>query len=298
MSQTNLAISNPGMDPAPAIVARIADPVIVRRPDSRTTPLLATSPHSGRTYPPDLLAQTRIPLDALRKSEDAYIDVLIEAAPACGITSVLAPFPRVFIDPNRSTRELDPALFEGVSASRAGATPHVQAGLGVIPRISANGRALYDRKLDVAEGRRRIAEFYRPYHGAIDVELKSARDIFGLAILLDFHSMPAIAAAGADIVLGDRHGTACDPAIMARVEQIFREEGFAVRRNRPYAGGYTTACYGKPGQQRHAVQIEINRALYLDEERVTRSGTFDTTHEVINRVLADLAATDWVGIVS
>lgn len=281
------------MDKSPAVISRIAEPVIVRRPDERRSPLLAASPHSGRTYPPDLLAQSALPLDQLRRSEDAYVDMLIEAAPELGITSIIAPFPRVFIDPNRSTKELDPALFPDMAVTPAGATPHVQAGLGIIPRVSAGGDALYHGPLAEAEARKRIADYYRPYHGAIDVELKSARDIFGKAILLDFHSMPAIAAGGVDIVLGDRHGSACDPDIMAHVESVFRDQGFLVRRNRPYAGGYTTACYGKPGQNRHAIQIEINRGLYLNEEQVTRSGTFPATREKVEAVLRVLATEKW-----
>lgn len=281
------------MDSAPAVIARIEEPVIVRRPDKQRTPLLVASPHSGRTYPPDLIDQAALPLNALRRSEDAYVDLLIEDAPLVGITTILAPFPRVFIDPNRSTRELDGALFRDLDLTQAGETPHVQAGLGVVPRISADGRPLYPGQLDLAEGRRRIATYYRPYHGAIDVELKAACDIFGIGILLDMHSMPAAAAGGVDIVLGDRHGTSCDPLVISRMETAFRDAGLSVRRNRPYAGGYTTSFYGKPVQDRHAVQIEINRGLYLDEDRVTRSGTFPATRAILTKVLTGLANADW-----
>jgi len=281
------------MDPSPAIIARIEEPVIVRRPTERRSPLLAASPHSGRIYPPDLLAQSILPLDQLRRSEDAYVDTLIEIAPQLGITSVLAPFPRVFIDPNRSTKELDAVLFSDLIGSLSSTTPHVHAGLGVIPRISAGGKALYASPLKLTEARQRIADYYRPYHGAIDVELKAARDIFGKAILLDFHSMPAVAAGGVDIVLGDRHGSACDPHIMKRVEDAFRQQGFLVRRNRPYAGGYTTTFYGKPARGRHAVQVEINRGLYLNEEAVTRSETFPIMREKIEAVLLTLANENW-----
>lgn len=283
----------PAMDPSPAVIARIDEPVIVRRPGSRTTPILLASPHSGRTYPPDIIAQTALPLSVLRRSEDAYVDMLVEQAPSVGITTILAPFPRVFIDPNRSTRELDRALFGNLPSGEGGDTPHVQAGLGVVPRISADGRPIYDRELDIAEGRRRIATYYRPYHGAIDVELRAACDVFGMGILLDMHSMPAAAGGGVDAVLGDRHGTSCDPAIMTRIETAFRDAGLTVRRNQPYAGGYTTSFYGQPAQNRHAVQIEINRGLYLDETRVTRSGTFAALQTVLTNVLAGLAAVKW-----
>lgn len=293
MIRSNPISPDAAMDSSPAIIARIDQPVIVRRPKERTSPILAASPHSGRIYPPDLLAQSCLPLELLRRSEDAYVDTLIEAAPDFGIATVIAPFPRVFIDPNRSTKELDSALFPDLPGPSAGATPHVQAGLGVIPRMSAGGRPLYDAPLKVTEARQRIADYYRPYHGAIDVDLKASHDVFGVAILLDFHSMPAIAAGGVDIVLGDRHGSACDPDIMAHVESVFRDQGFLVRRNRPYAGGYTTACYGKPGQNRHAIQIEINRGLYLNEEQVTRSGTFPATREKVEAVLRALATEKW-----
>jgi N-formylglutamate amidohydrolase len=282
-----------GMDPTPAIVSRIDEPVLIRRPAERRTPILVTSPHSGRIYPPDLLSQSELPLAALRRSEDAYVDVLIDGAKEIGISSIIAAFPRVFVDPNRAADEFDPGLFAEMPPGPTKPTPHVEAGLGVIPRISANGRGLYARKLPLAEGRQRIADYYRPYHGAIDTELKSITDIFGMAILLDFHSMPAAAAGSADIVLGDRHGRACSPAIMAETEQAFRDEGLSVRRNRPYAGGHTTGFYGQPDQGRHALQIEINRELYLDEESVTRSGTFNRTQDIISAVLSRLVSIDW-----
>jgi N-formylglutamate amidohydrolase len=282
-----------GMDPTPAIVSRIDEPVIVRRPVERRAPILVTSPHSGRIYPPDLLSQSELPLATLRRSEDAYVDVLIAGAIDIGLSSIIAAFPRVFVDPNRSADELDPGLFADMPPGRTHLTPHVEAGLGVIPRISANGRGLYARKLPLAEGRQRIADYYRPYHGAVDTELKSITDIFGVAILLDVHSMPAAAAGSADIVLGDRHGHACSPDIMAETEQAFRDEGLIVRRNRPYAGGHTTGFYGQPGQGRHALQIEINRELYLHEEAVTRSGTFNRTQDIISAVLARLVAISW-----
>ncbi len=282
-----------GMDPTPAIVSRIDAPVLVRRPVERRAPILVTSPHSGRIYPPDLLAQSQLPLATLRRSEDAYVDVLIDATPDIGLSSIIAAFPRVFVDPNRSADELDSGLFAEMPPDRAKSTPHVEAGLGVIPRISANGRSLYDRKLPLAEGRQRIADYYRPYHGAIDTELKSISDIFGVAILFDVHSMPATAAGSADIVLGDRHGRACSMEIMEETEQAFRDQGLTVRRNRPYAGGHTTGFYGQPAHGRHALQIEINRELYLDEETVTRSGTFGRTRDIMSAVLARLAALEW-----
>ncbi|WP_421788258.1 N-formylglutamate amidohydrolase [Hyphobacterium sp.] len=283
----------PAMDPSPAIIGRIDEPVIVRRPETRKTPILIASPHSGRTYPPDIIAQAALPLPVLRRSEDAYMDLLVEPGPGIGITTILAPFPRVFIDPNRSTRELDRELFADFSGDETGDTPHVQAGLGVVPRISADGRPIYTQPLDLAEARRRIATYYRPYHGAIEVELQAACDVFGMGLLLDMHSMPAAAGGGIDAVLGDRHGTSCDPEIMARIEAAFRDAGLTVRRNQPYAGGYTTAFYGRPKDCRHAVQIEINRGLYLDETRVTRSGTFAALQTVLTTVLTDLAAVNW-----
>ncbi|GJL96767.1 MAG: N-formylglutamate amidohydrolase [Hyphobacterium sp.] len=298
MAPKNATQSVKGMDPTPAIVSRIDEPVLVRRPAERRSPILVTSPHSGRIYPPDLLAQSELPLAMLRRSEDAYVDVLIEGALDIGLSSIIAAFPRVFVDPNRSADELDPGLFTETPPGQAKSTPHVEAGLGVIPRISANGRGLYAGKLPLAEGRQRIADYYRPYHGAIDTELKSISDIFGVAILLDVHSMPAAAAGNADIVLGDRHGRSCAPEIVSETEQAFRAEGLTVRRNRPYAGGHTTSFYGQPGQGRHALQIEINRELYLDEETVTRSGTFDRTQDIISAVLNRLVAREWQKMLS
>ena len=293
MTLANSSRAIPAMDPSPAVIGRIDDPVIIHRPETRRTPLLVASPHSGRTYPPDIIAQSNLPLSVLRRSEDAYVDLLVAQAPEAGITTIIAPFPRVFIDPNRSTHELDGALFADLEEANSALTPHVQAGLGVIPRICADGRPIYDQALEVAEGRRRIATYYRPYHGAIDVEMQAACDVFGMSVLLDMHSMPSAAGGGIDAVLGDRHGTSCDPVIMSRIETAFREAGLSVRRNQPYSGGYTTSFYGKPGQKRHAVQIELNRGLYLDETRVTRSGTFAALQSVITTVLSDLAAVEW-----
>ena len=244
-------------------------PVRVLEPVGRRTAFIFASPHSGRAYEPGFLKTCLPPLSVLRRSEDAHVDALFADAPRLGAPLICATFPRVFVDPNRARDELDPAMFDadpGLSATAMSA--RAGAGLGVIPRLAADGRALYAGPLGGGELRRRLAEYYDPYHARLAEEVEAVRQAFGTATLIDCHSMPAASARGADIVLGDRYGAACSRALVARAEAHFRDLGFAVVRNRPYAGGYTTEHYGRPERGVEALQIEINRALYLDEAAV------------------------------
>ncbi|MCH8490138.1 MAG: N-formylglutamate amidohydrolase [Oceanicaulis sp.] len=246
-----------------------ASAVRVHAPARRTSAFVFASPHSGRDYAPDALARTQLPLKVLRQSEDAYVDQLMASAPGHGAPLVEALFPRVFVDVNRAEWELDPDMFDPAPVPRRPVSARAAAGLGVIARTAADGRPLYAGRLALGEAEARLAQCYRPYHGALQAELAAAKAAFGEAFLIDCHSMPAASARGADIVLGDRYGAACSRAFIAAAEAEFRALGFTVVRNRPYAGGYTTEHYGRPARGVHAVQIEINRALYLDERSVT-----------------------------
>ena len=256
------------------------------------TALVFASPHSGGIYPPDMVAAVRLPVETLRASEDAFVDRIIGAAPGLGAAVVLARFARAYIDLNREPWELDPAMFDDTLPDYAqGRTARVAAGLGAIPRVAGEGRPIYARKLTFAEARDRVELAHRPYHDALDRQLAAARVAHGAAILIDWHSMPAAAARGqrvrgggaCDIVLGDRFGAACSPKLTSLVERELEAMGYSVARNAPYAGGYTTEHYGRPAKRTHALQIEINRALYMNEE--TREPT-----EGLARLAADAEA--------
>ncbi|MBI1263264.1 MAG: N-formylglutamate amidohydrolase [Alphaproteobacteria bacterium] len=266
-----------------------APAVRVHAPAQRTSAFVFASPHSGRAYDPAALARTRLPLSALRQSEDAYVDQLVASAPRHGAPLVEALFARVFVDVNRAEGELDPDMFDPAPAAARPLSARAAAGLGVIPRTAADGRALYAGRLTLEEAEARLARCYRPYHSALKAELAAAKAAFGEAFLIDCHSMPAASARGADIVLGDRYGAACSRAFITAAEAEFRALGFTVVRNRPYAGGYTTEHYGRPARSVHAVQIEINRALYLDERTVTPSARMPALAQALS---------DWIGQMS
>ncbi len=265
------------------------------RPERCTTAVVFASPHSGRAYSRAFLEGTRLDEHAVRSSEDAYVDRLFDSAPEFGAPFLHAGAPRAFIDLNRSPDELDPALIEGVSPR--GHNPRVASGLGVIPRVVANGRAIYSGKIPLHEARRRIEIWWRPYHAALGAELDAAQRMFGQAILIDCHSMPheameAVSMRGPrrpEIVLGDRFGAAADGGVVDRIEAVFSAAGLGVTRNTPFAGAYMTQAYGRPARGRHAVQIEIDRALYMDERTIRPSADFDAFRAVMRAVTRELA---------
>ena len=247
-------------------------PVRVLRPAARLSSLVFASPHSGRAYPQAFLAAAAAPLSVLRRSEDAYVDALFAAAPDHGAPLIVAQFPRALADPNRAPAELDPTMFTGAPAELSETvSSRAAAGLGVVPRLAADGRPIYRKRLPFDEVDRRLQRYYIPYHAALRAEIDAALALFGEVCVVDCHSMPAASARGADIVLGDRYGASCTRGFVARAEAHFRDLGFAVVRNRPYAGGYTTEHYGRPSQGVQALQIEINRGLYLEELSVRPS---------------------------
>lgn len=234
------------------------------------TPLVFASPHSGRVYPAELLDHSRLDAHAIRRSEDAHVDRLLEGAAPLGVSTLTARYARAYIDLNRDPWELDPAMFEDALPPFARCkTARVAAGLGAIPRVVGAGREIYDRKLTLAQAQGRIEAAHLPYHQALADLLAERRARHGLAVLIDWHSMPSAAAKGAgrgaDIVLGDRFGAACAASLTGLAQETLSGLGYRVARNAPYAGGYTTERHGRPGGGVHVLQIEINRGLYLDE---------------------------------
>lgn len=248
----------------------------VLRPVRQTVPVIFASPHSGRDYPADFVAAARLDPLNLRRSEDSFVDELFSAAPDYGAPLVAATFPRAFCDANREPWELDPAMFADQLPPWVNTTsPRVGAGLGTIARIVASGEAIYRGKLPFAEAERRVREFWQPFHDTLTALISGTTALFGAALLIDCHSMPSHGASrsngkATDFVLGDAHGTACNPRITQFIERRLTELGYVVRRNDPYAGGYITRHYGRPRECVHAVQLEIARELYMDETRIER----------------------------
>lgn len=266
------------------------------RPERLISPVVFASPHSGRDYPWSFLRRTVLDEHVIRTSEDAYVDRLFECAPQFGAPFLKAGAPRAFVDLNRSADELDPALIEG--ARKPGHNPRVTSGLGVIPRVVAGGRSIYRGKLSLAEAERRIDRYWRPYHTELQQLLDEAQDRFGETILVDCHSMPhealePIARAGArrpEVVIGDRFGASASEAVVDRIEQAFRSAGLAVVRNAPFAGAYVTQHYGRPSRRQHAVQVEIDRAIYMNEQAIRPNANFQAFRKLLRGVVAEIAA--------
>jgi len=251
-------------DPVLAELRRV--PFRLHRPAVQTTPFVFASPHSGRAYPKRFVAQSRLALGALRRSEDAFVEELFLPVVELGAPLIAAAFPRAYLDVNRAPAEFDQAMFEDpLPFAVDAASPRVNAGLGVIPRIVREGAEIYRQKLSAEEASERLATLYRPYQQALANLADETKARFGVAIVIDCHSMPS-AAAVPDIVLGDRYGVSAAPALLRTAEEAFERQGLCVARNVPYAGGYTTQLHGRPSLGSHALQIEINRALYMDED--------------------------------
>lgn len=267
----------------------------VLHPDRHASCVVFASPHSGRDYPWSFLRKTVLDEHTIRSSEDAFVDRLFECAPQHGAAFIKAGAPRAYVDLNRSADELDPALIEGVR--KTGHNPRIASGLGVVPRVVANGRAIYRGKITRAEADRRIAQYWQPYHQMLQKLLDGAHARFGQAVLVDCHSMPHEAMDGVarggmkrpDVVLGDRFGAAADGDIVDRIEAAFSEAGFVVTRNAPFAGAYITQAYGRPSRGQHAVQVEIDRSIYMNETLIRPNGNFDDVKAALARVVAEVA---------
>ncbi|WGW04049.1 N-formylglutamate amidohydrolase [Tropicibacter oceani] len=265
-------------------------------PEVTTSCVVFASPHSGRDYPWSFLRSTILDDHVIRSSEDAYVDRLFDCAPQFGAPLLRAGAPRAYVDLNRALDELDPALIEGVR--RGGHNPRVASGLGVVPRVVAGGRAIYRGKLPKAEAEMRLQRIWKPYHARLQGLLDAAQTTFGEAILIDCHSMPREALDSTvrsgmprpEIVIGDRFGASASGEVVERVESAFATAGLKVARNAPFAGAFTTQHYGRPSRGQHAIQIEIDRAIYMDEATIRPSNDFHAFRRLLRGVIAEIAA--------
>lgn len=272
-------------------------------PPEQNVPFVFASPHSGRNYPLRLLKLSELKPKVLRRSEDGYVDQLFARVPEMGAPLIKAHYPRAYVDLNRSANELDGDMFiEGLPQNKSSESERVQAGYGVIPRVVTLGHDIYSEKLDFEVEKTRLDHIYHPYHACLKMLLEKTRHKFGHATLIDCHSMPSQSSTpifrlnrlallkrknaqkDPDIVLGDRFGKSCSAHLTHTLEELFLDLGYSVVRNDPYSGGYCTSHYGNPHQKYHAIQIEINRRLYLNEKDMKlKSGK-------TNKLKADLEA--------
>lgn len=277
-----------------SISAELDPPFEIHQPTREPGPVIFCSPHSGRVYPQSFLAASRLRGLTLRKSEDCFVDELFAAAPKYGAPLIAARFPRAYVDVNREPFELDPDLFtEPIPAFANAQSVRVTGGLGTIPRIVADGEDIYAGRLPLAVGFERIERLYQPFHQALNDLIESARQRHGYAILIDCHSMPSTIigqphTARPHIVLGDRFGGSCDARLTRLMRSALGAMNYDVQLNRPYAGGFITEHYGNPRQGVHSIQIEINRALYMDEDRLERLKGFDKLAASLERLVARL----------
>ena len=279
-------------------------PFSLSLPDGSAGALVFASPHSGDLLPDDFGPVSGLAPSSLRSAEDALVDRLIASAPDVGIPVIAGRISRAYLDLNRAPDELDPALIDGCPVDGPGSAK-VQAGFGVIARKAGDGASLYDRRLSLDEAEARLARVHAPYHAALAEQMQSAREARGVAILMDWHSMPSRAAGGrgrggggrlargVDVVLGDRHGSSCASRVTRRLRALFEGQGWIVGLNQPYAGGYSTQIWGQPEAGFQAVQIELNRALYFDEVRLEPSRDYERTRSTLARIIASLAADNW-----
>jgi N-formylglutamate amidohydrolase len=265
----------------------------IDEPVSVMSPAVFASPHSGRLYPASFLDGCVTTMLDLRRIEDAYVDRLLSEVHTAGAPVIYGLVGRACVDLNRSEAEMDPAMFSDPPAAWQGPrSPRVEAGLGCLPRIAFNGAAIYNRKLIRREAEARLEGIYRPYHRALEALLKRAQAMFGQAWLIDCHSMPADAEPSSrapDVVIGDRFGASCGYGLAEHVESLFRRRGYSTARNAPYAGGFATLTHGHPATSRHALQIELRRRLYLDEDRVEPHDGFLTLRRDMTEIAAEIS---------
>jgi N-formylglutamate amidohydrolase len=268
--------------------------------------MVLSSPHSGKDYPAEFLAASRLDPVTLRRSEDCFVDEIFGGAPGLGAPLLRARFPRAFLDPNREPYELDPAMFEDALPDYVnGRSPRVRVGLGTIARVVASGEEIYRRRLRFSDAVERIERLYHPYHRALRQLLAATQEKFGHYILLDCHSMPSANGSQeraaqrnrVDIVLGDCHGTACHAIVTDTAHQALRDKGYTLARNIPYAGGFTTLHYGTPGSGGHSLQIEISRGLYMNERTFQRKPHFSRLASDMQDLVSALAAIDPAALV-
>ncbi len=264
------------------------------QPTRQDTSVIFASPHSGRDYPAAFLAQSQLDGQLLRSSEDAFVEELFAAAAQLGAPLLAARVPRAFVDLNRAPDELDPALIEGVG--KVPHNPRISSGLGVIPRVVSGGRQIYSGKLPLAEAEARLHAYWHPYHQTLRDVIETTHSRFGQAILIDCHSMPHEAIDQhvrpgkpcPEVVLGDRFGASAGRDVIERVEAAFAGAGLRVARNAPFAGAFVSQSYGRPSTRRHVVQVEIDRALYMDEQKVAPLPGFADFCLTITKIMREL----------
>lgn len=278
-----------------AVIADTIDPAFeIVEPAELTAPFLFNSPHSGVVYPRNFVEQVRLDLPTLRRSEDSLVDALFDEVTSLGMTFMRAHFPRCYLDVNREPYELDPRMFDGRLPAYANTrSVRVSGGLGTVARIVGDAQEIYGRRIPVDEAIARIETLYKPYHRALRQIMVQMQRRFGVAVLVDCHSMPSGGyrdpRARIDMVIGDRYATSCAPVISDLLEEELRKRGYSVVRNKPYAGGFITEHYGNPASGMHAVQIEINRALYMHEATYRASERFDVLRQDLVEVARALS---------
>jgi N-formylglutamate deformylase len=265
-----------------------------RDPQTREVPLVFDSPHSGSSYPEDF--QFCCPFDVLRTAEDTYVDELYRAAPALGATLIGAVFPRSYLDPNRAVDDLDSALIDGTWPSPLVPSHRTRSGLGLVRRVARTGVPIYDRKLGVDEIRARLDRCHAPYHRVLDEACERAHQKFGVVWHVNCHSMPSQRGAKsskkgghcADFVLGDRDGTTCEPEFTEFVARELRGRGYTVRVNEVYKGVEIVKRQGRPAMRRHSLQIEVDRALYMNQKTLEKSPGFEQVRADITELIEAL----------
>jgi N-formylglutamate amidohydrolase len=275
----------------------LQSPFEIIEPAAWRAPIIFNSPHSGSVYPDEFLKISRIDLAGLRRSEDSFMDELIAGLSGLGFPTVSVNFPRSYVDVNREPYELDPRMFSGRLPSFANTrSMRVAGGLGTIPRVVGDGQEIYSERIAVDDALGRIETLYKPYHRALRRLINKAHRAFGTVILVDCHSMPSVGVSREeprrpDVVIGDRYGTSCAPILADKVEETMARLGYSVGRNKPYAGGFITEHYGNPASGLHTIQLELNRAVYMDERRRSRGERFSQVTRdftVLAEVLASI----------
>lgn len=279
-----------------SILAELSPPFVVYEPEEQLTPVVFCSPHSGRIYPQAFLAASRLDPHTLRKSEDCYVDELFQSVVGLGAPMIAARFPRAYLDVNREPYELDPELFSGRLPDFANTqSARVIGGLGTIARIVADTEEIYRERMPIGAAFERIERLYRPFHAALADLLETTRKRFGFAVLIDCHSMPSASmhqptGARPHFVVGDRFGASCDARLTRFLRDLLQSAGYEVQLNRPYAGGFITEYYGNPARGVQSLQLEINRALYLNETTLSKNANFDRLAQTLNEMAARMFA--------
>jgi len=268
-------------------------PAVIKRAEEWKSGIIFASAHSGSIYPDAFIERTDLAIKQLRRNEDAFITNLFSPAPDLGAPLIEANFPRCFVDVNRASNEL-PSFWQTdgkIISSRA------EIGMGVVPTMLSETINIYSEPLSLTAAKIRIKDLYHPYHDALLGLIDEARSLFGKVLLIDCHSMPGFNSMGSrrsDIILGDRFGKSCSSEIVMLIEKLFQDLGYSVSRNYPYAGGFVTKHYGKPYESANALQIEINRDLYLNPITLDKKPGFTALAKnisiIINSIIKEVTA--------